>query len=60
MINLGIEKKVFSFRFDEEIVDRLKYYAKKQNRNFSNFVETILLDELEKLDSAEQNKTDEA
>lgn len=50
---MGIEKKVYSFRFVEAMVVRLKHYAKKQNRNFSNFVETILKAELERLEEDE-------
>lgn len=51
---MGIEKKTYSFRFDEEFADKLKYYAKKQNRNLSNFVETVLKDELERLSQDEK------
>jgi hypothetical protein len=36
------EKKIYSFRFDENLVDELKLHATKENRSFSNFVETIL------------------
>ncbi len=40
---MGVEKKVYSFRFDEEMVDRLRSYARAENRTVSNLVETILL-----------------
>ncbi len=40
---MGIEKKVYSFRFEEDMVTKLKNYASQENRTFSNFVETILL-----------------
>ncbi len=40
---MGIEKKVYSFRFDEEMVTKLKIYAEQENRKLSNLVETILL-----------------
>ena len=40
---VGIEKKVYSFRFEEDMVTKLKSYASQENRTFSNFVETILL-----------------
>lgn len=43
---MGIEKKVYSFRFDEDMVDRLKVHAKAENRTLSNLVETILLNYL--------------
>ncbi len=36
------EKKVYSFRFEENLVDELKRYASLENRSFSNFIETIL------------------
>ncbi len=39
---MAVEKKVYSFRFDERLVDQLKYYAQEENRTLSNFVETIL------------------
>ena len=40
--HMAVEKKVYSFRFDERLVDQLKYYAQEENRTLSNFVETIL------------------
>ncbi len=36
------EKKVYSFRFEEQLVSKLKNYALDENRSFSNFIETIL------------------
>lgn len=45
---MGIEKKVYSFRLEEELVENLKIYAKKDNRTLSNFVETILKEHLDK------------
>ena len=39
---MGIEKKVYSFRFDEDFVEELRAIAKEENRTLSNFVETIL------------------
>lgn len=39
---MAVEKKVYSFRFDERLVDQLKCYAQEENRTLSNFVETIL------------------
>lgn len=39
---MGVEKSVYSFRLEEEIVQKIKSYAKEENRNFSNMVETIL------------------
>ena len=43
---MGIEKKVYSFRFDETLMEALKEYAGKENRSLSNLVETILKDYL--------------
>lgn len=36
------EKKVYSFRFEQQLVSKLKGYALEENRSFSNFIETIL------------------
>ncbi len=33
-----------AFRFDRELVKRLKICAKRQNRSLNNFVETVLMD----------------
>ena len=40
---MGVEKRVYSFRLDEGMVNKLKDYAAQENRKFSNLVETILL-----------------
>ena len=40
---MGIEKKVYRFRFDEDMIDKLRVYAEAENRNLSYMVETILL-----------------
>ena len=39
---MGIEKKVYSVRLDEEILLELKAISKEENRSLSNLVETIL------------------
>ena len=39
---MGIEKKVFSVRLDEELYEELKVIAGAENRPLSNLVETIL------------------
>ena len=39
---MGIEKKVYSVRLDEELLDKMKIIAKEQNRSLSNLVETVL------------------
>lgn len=51
---MGIEKKTFSFRFDESMVDKLKSYAEAENRTLSNMVETILLQYLAKRESEDK------
>lgn len=33
-----------AFRFDKELIRRLKLKAKKENRSLNNYVETILMD----------------
>lgn len=44
---MGIEKKTISIRLDDEMIQELQLLAKKENRNFSNLVETILKKYLE-------------
>ena len=39
---MGIEKKVYSVRLDEEILSELRTIAKDENRTLSNLVETVL------------------
>lgn len=33
-----------AFRFDEELLSRLKFKAKQENRSLNNYVETVLMD----------------
>ena len=33
-----------AFRFDKDLINRLKVKAKKENRSLNNYVETILMD----------------
>ena len=40
---MGIEKKTYSFRLEETVVEKIRMYAQEENRNFSNMVETILI-----------------
>ena len=42
VMTVGIEKKVYSFRLEDSLVEDLQKYAKQQNRKLSNLVETIL------------------
>ena len=39
---MGIEKKTYSFRLEDELVEALRKLAEKENRKLSNMVETIL------------------
>ena len=39
---MGIEKKVYSVRLEEDLIKELKIISKKENRTLSNLVETIL------------------
>ena len=39
---MGIEKRVYSFRLEDSLVEDLQKYAKQQNRTLSNLVETLL------------------
>lgn len=52
---MGIEKKVYSIRLEEELVEDLRKYAKLKNRNFSNLVETILKNYVINLKSKEND-----
>lgn len=40
---MGIQKKTCSVRLDLDLIDKLKTYAKRDNRNFTNLIETILI-----------------
>lgn len=51
---MGIEKKVYGFRLEEKMVDRLRVYAKEENRTLSNMIETILLQYLSNRDEVEK------
>ena len=39
---MGIEKKTYSFRLEDELVEELRKLAAQENRTLSNMVETIL------------------
>ena len=36
-----------AFRFDKELIRRLKIKAKQENRSLNNYVETVLMDVVE-------------
>ena len=40
--DMGIEKKTYSFRLEDELVEALRQLAEMENRKLSNMVETIL------------------
>lgn len=40
---MGIERKVYSLRLTEEVAEKIREYGQLENRNFSNMVETIML-----------------
>lgn len=40
---MGIEKRTYSVRLNEEIAEKIRQYGQMENRNFANMVETILL-----------------
>lgn len=44
---MGFEKKVLSLRLDDEIIEKLRGLAEKENRNLSNYIETILKKHIE-------------
>ena len=44
---MGVEKKVYSFRLDTEMVAQLQHYAEEDNRTLSNLIQTILKKYLE-------------
>ena len=39
---MGVEKKVYSFRLELDLIEQLQKYAQQENRTLSNMVETIL------------------
>ena len=44
MINTATAKVQTAFRFDKDLIRRLKIKAKKENRSLNNYVETVLMD----------------
>ena len=44
MINRTTAKVQTAFRFDKDLIRRLKMKAKKENRSLNNYVETVLMD----------------
>ena len=52
---MGIEKKTYSFRLEENLVEQLRVYAREENRNLSNMIETILLQYVSNREAREKN-----
>ena len=52
---MGIEKKIFSFRFERSMMERLHHYAEVENRSLSNYVETVLKRHLAEKESEAHN-----
>ena len=44
MIGASSTKVQTAFRFDKDLIRRLKMKAKKENRSLNNYVETVLMD----------------
>ncbi len=44
MKDVALERKQISFRLREDIIEKLKIFAKEENRTLNNFVETLFLD----------------
>lgn len=43
-MDVALPKRNQSFRLSVDLIDRLKYIAKRQNRSLNNYVETLLLE----------------
>ena len=56
VIKMGIEKKNFTFRLNEELLDKLRLCAKNDNSKLSNMVETILINYIEQKFSDDNGK----
>lgn len=44
IMNVTTTKVQTAFRFDRDLIRRLKIKAKKENRSLNNYVETVLMD----------------
>ncbi len=44
MSTVTVSKVQTAFRFNEDLIRRLKIKAQKENRSLNNYVETVLLD----------------
>lgn len=43
-MDIALTKRNQSFRLPVDLIERLKFLAKRQNRSLNNYVETLLLD----------------
>lgn len=49
-------KKIYSVRLDQQVAERAKEQAKKENRSFSNYLECLLQVELGAVDRLSKKK----
>lgn len=42
--SISVKKKQTAFRFSADLLERLKYLAKRDNRSLNNYVEKILME----------------
>ena len=40
---MGMEKKTYTFRLNEEVAEKIRTYGQMENRSLVNMVETILI-----------------
>ena len=48
MNTVAVDRKQTAFRLRTDLLDRLKVAAKKENRSLNNFVESVLLDAVDR------------
>lgn len=46
-----------SFCAEEELINKIRQQAEKENRNFSNLIETAIIDYLKNNDGVEENES---
>jgi hypothetical protein len=51
-------KEVTSLRIDENVMERIRQEAKRDNRGISNYIETVLLRHIENIDLKKENPDD--
>ena len=54
-MKMGVEKKVYSFRLEENLMEIVKKVSLEQNRSVSNFVETTLKECMSVYEMKKQN-----